>query len=191
MTPLELHVEEWKDCTRCPLHLTRRKVVPGRGQVPCDVLILGEAPGKAEDSLGAAFVGRAGHYLDGVVAEALAYFDAQIRIGYGNILGCIPVDEDGTKASSPPAASATACRPRVEEFVRLCSPKVIVCAGQFAETWTGPAKKFSLGEVPRVPMVHPAAVLRAPTAQQPSMRRGMVVAIRDAIRRYVTGGEMK
>jgi len=186
-----MHIERWKGCEECPLHSTRRRMVVGRGAVPCDVLILAEAPGKAEDSLGAAFVGRAGHFLDSVIAEALGYFEVPIRVGFGNVLGCIPVDEDGEKASSPPPASAVACRPRLEEYVKLCSPKVLVCAGQFAETWTSPTKKIDLGDVPRVSMVHPAAVLRAPTAQQPSMRRAMVVTVRDAIRRYVTGGEMK
>ena len=41
-----LHVDRWRACTACDLHKGRRKVVLARGTVPCDVLLVGEAPGE-------------------------------------------------------------------------------------------------------------------------------------------------
>lgn len=45
MSSWSQHVANWKGCTRCPLHLTRKNVVLARGKLPCEVLFLGEAPG--------------------------------------------------------------------------------------------------------------------------------------------------
>ena len=73
-TRYQLHIQRWHNCTACDLCETRQKVVLGRGCVPADVCWIGEAPGKSEDSLGAPFVGKAGHRLDEIVRHAVARF---------------------------------------------------------------------------------------------------------------------
>lgn len=55
-------------CTRCPLHESRTRAVPGDGKYAARVMIIGEAPGREEDEAGVPFVGAAGRYLDRVLA---------------------------------------------------------------------------------------------------------------------------
>jgi uracil-DNA glycosylase family 4 len=48
---------------------TALNIVPGQGPIPCDVMIIGEAPGKNEQEQGMPFIGRAGQVLN----EALKF----------------------------------------------------------------------------------------------------------------------
>ena len=47
-------------CNKCILHRYRRQVVYGRGCIPADICLIGEAPGQTEDMMGKAFTGKAG-----------------------------------------------------------------------------------------------------------------------------------
>ena len=49
---LDQHRQEWAKCQKCEIGAIAFKHVLGRGRLPCDVLFLGEAPGKSEDVLG-------------------------------------------------------------------------------------------------------------------------------------------
>lgn len=62
--------EEIALCTRCALHKTRQKAVPGEGPVDARMMLIGEAPGREEDLQGRPFVGRSGRILDEILAEA-------------------------------------------------------------------------------------------------------------------------
>ncbi len=61
------HVERWKDCTKCPLHTQRSNIVIARGQLPADVVFIGEAPGAIEDGTGLPFKDPAGALLDQII----------------------------------------------------------------------------------------------------------------------------
>ena len=53
------------DCQQCSLHKTAQSVcLMGQGPVPCEVLVLGEAPGYKEDDINKPFSGDAGQYLE-------------------------------------------------------------------------------------------------------------------------------
>ena len=56
-------------CRRCRLHAHRRHAVPGEGDARARAMLVGEAPGEAEDASGRPFVGRAGRFLDELLAE--------------------------------------------------------------------------------------------------------------------------
>ena len=43
---LEELEREIKACRKCPLHRTRTQAVPGEGPTPCEIMIVGEAPGR-------------------------------------------------------------------------------------------------------------------------------------------------
>ena len=60
-------MKNFDSCMKCKLHKCRRKVVVGRGKLPCDVLFIGEAPGVTEDMLGSAFIGESSMFLDGML----------------------------------------------------------------------------------------------------------------------------
>ena len=133
----------------------------GKGKIPCDVLFLGEAPGAGENTLGQPFVGPAGHLLDQIVGKALG--GKVLRMAYANVIGCIPIDEEGDKVGGEdiPDREYKRCHQRVEEFVYLVKPKLIVLVGKNAAKWgrVGPAiwkpRKY-------VEVRHPAFLLRAP-----------------------------
>jgi uracil-DNA glycosylase len=56
-------LEDIGDCTRCPLHTGRNKLVFGVGSERASLVFVGEGPGADEDAQGLPFVGRAGQLL--------------------------------------------------------------------------------------------------------------------------------
>lgn len=139
-----------ENCTDCVLHQWRTQVVSGDGPVPCDVMLIGEAPGRDEDILGKPFVGRAG----GILKQALT------RAGYTrdsvyitNIVKCRP---PGNRV--PKKEEVDACIEYLElELVRVL-PKKIILLGRTAQRHFGqyfPELKVSA-------VYHPAYALHAP-----------------------------
>lgn len=214
MTRYQLHVQNWKDCDRCFLSKRRSRVCHLRGKVPCDVLFVGEAPGKSEDVLGKPFVGPAGQLLDRIVADAIDGISVcsicdlpeelqdsewscrnghgletegtgrEVRTAFTNLVGCVPLDGDGKKTEAPDDDCVAACSPRLREIVEICRPKLVVRVGKLATDFLTQGYKHSV-KMPKglemIDVVHPAAVLRAPTAQQGLMIRRVVVTIRKAV----------
>lgn len=173
MTPFQQHVSNWIDCQRCPLYKERRQVVLARGKVPCDVLFIGEAPGDSEDVLGGAFVGPAGHELDGWIATAMELRSIrQLRLGFTNLLACIPV-KDSKGRREPKRESIVACSPRLQEFLKLAQPRLIVKVGSIAEK--------ELVDLPGVGIIHPSAVLQMDNARKPVTIQGAIVTLADAM----------
>jgi len=217
LSPWKAHVERWKDCQACPLHLTRTRIVIARGTVPCDVCFVGEAPGVSEDFLGQPFVGPAGILFDQMVRRALedcrvcmrcrmgnhyVRFGAEalkcpnghdpmhrvdLKLAFTNLLCCVPKGEGGHKVKEPPEDSIEACKPRLEEFLlTVAKPKVVIVVGKVPYEWLEPGLKHSVKTPKKCYVVrvdHPAAILRAPLAQQSLMRQRVVVNIRSAVER--------
>lgn len=129
------HVRQWKSCTRCPLgHLATHHVL-GRGVLPCEVLLIGEAPGKDEDATGEPFIGRAGGVLDAII-EAVPITDYAIT----NALACAPWEDSGRKSTRAPAKfEMEFCYSRIEDFFRIASPKKVIFLGKVAEKFVYPS----------------------------------------------------
>ena len=149
----------WRRCQACGLCKTRRHVVLGRGFLPADILMVGEAPGKSEDLLQRAFVGPAGRLLKRAVTDALALLGVSNgpRPTYyvTNVLGCRPTDSQGGPNRVPREEEAWACRPRLMLTYHLASPKAVVFLGKTAERYCKRAWPEGF------PLVHPAFVLRS------------------------------
>ena len=176
-----LFVEKWKSCTACELHKDRQNVVLARGKIPCDVLFVGEAPGQSEDCLSAPFVGPAGQLLDKIVERAIA---SDVRVAFTNLVCCIPLDDDGVKVSEPPDEAIEACSIRLQEFVEIANPRLIVCVGKLAKDWLDPGWKHSIrfhAKIPLVDITHPAFILRANIAQQGLLCQKATVILRNAV----------
>lgn len=183
MTRYQLHVRRWSSCTACELSQVRRRVVLARGSVPCDVLFVGEAPGKSEDVLGSPFVGPAGHLLDDVIADALDGFVVQpdspfeaerpARVAFTNLVACLPKDGAGGKLE-PTKDQVRACRPRLDEFALLCEPRWVVKVGVLSRkhlpepAWGAPTCSID----------HPAFAVRQPPAIRAGVARKMAVTVR-------------
>lgn len=148
-----------QSCTRCPLHRTRTRAVPGEGPDRPRVMLIGEAPGFYEDRSGRPFVGAAGKFLNALLARAGL---SREEVFITNILKCRP-----PRNRDPLPAEVEACKPYLEEQIRLLNPRVIVTLGRFAMAYFLPQARisrvhgqpFQVGARWVVPMYHPAAGL--------------------------------
>ena len=175
-SPYQVLVAAWKDCRRCPLAAGRKQVVFARGSIPARVLFVGEGPGDSEDVLGQPFVGPAGQLLDRQIAAALSDLGTQApTMAWFNIVGCIPKDGDGRKRGEPWPAEIEACSPRLDRFITICKPELIVCVGQIAMK---EGRKKAWPSV--IEIVHPAAILKADISQRGLMYQRAVVQLADA-----------
>ena len=175
------HIKKWDDCKLCTLCETRNKMVFARGQVPCDVLFVGEAPGESENVLGRPFVGPAGQLLDVIIRKALP---DTMKIALTNLVCCIPRDADGSKTSEPEDVSIIACSERLKEFVKIADPKLLVAVGTLARDWLTPGYKYSIKihkTIRLIDIVHPAAILRANVAQRGMAIQRAVVKLATAV----------
>ena len=155
LSPYQQHLNEWKDCTRCKLHSTRKRMVFYKGKIPCDILFIGEAPGMSEDCIGIPFDGPAGNLLAQMVKRAIP---EKYRLCFGNMLACIPVDDTGRKATEPEDECVEACTPRISQIIAIASPRVLVAIGKLPGNWLTPGYRWSVQRDRSVPLhviVHP------------------------------------
>lgn len=189
MSKWSLHVEEWKDCTRCHLSETRKKIVLAKGEVPAEILFVGEAPGESEDVIGRPFVGPAGHLLDKIIEMSVGEINLHrtadgkelLGVAYTNVVACIPRLGDGGKATEPDVESIISCLPRLEEFIEIVSPNLLVAVGELASKWLA---KIPHREIPKVDIYHPAYILRSPLPSRGLMVQKAVAAITTAIEEW-------
>jgi DNA polymerase len=181
-TKYALHVEKWENCTDCELYRDRRQVVFARGSIPCDVLFIGEGPGASEDVLGAPFVGPTGYLMDEIIARAI---HKGISYALYNLVGCIPRDpEDDSKTKPPPQEAIEACSGRLQEFVEIANPKLIITVGATARDNLDTKYRGAItfhNDIPMEHIEHPAAILRMNIAQQGLAIQRAVVIVRNVV----------
>ncbi len=113
------------DCRRCPLGETRTRIVVDRGTPQARLLVVGEAPGAAEDASGVAFCGRAGTMLDRLVADAGLSPGEDLLIV--NVVKCRP---PGNRAPTPEEAEA--CRPFLDKQLGFSPARMVALLGRTA-----------------------------------------------------------
>lgn len=155
-----------KDCSRCQLCATRTQTVFGVGVENAPLMVVGEGPGADEDAQGEPFVGRAGKLLD----EMLKSIGRSRRdnVFIANVVKCRP---PGNRDPEP--VEAEACRPYLEQQIRLVKPKLIVALGRIAaqrllntdeplSRLRGPLHAYGPDRTPLFITYHPAYLLRSP-----------------------------
>ena len=171
---LEGIAAEVRECTRCRLHETRTKAVPGEGDPSTEVVFVGEGPGQNEDREGRPFVGRAG----GLLVNLLGH------IGWGredvfitNIVKCRP---PGNRDPEPD--EIVACAPYLRRQLETLDPSLIVTLGRHSMGRFMPGVRISQAhgttrhadpetgarDATVVAMYHPAAALRTPAIERES-----------------------
>lgn len=186
LSPYKAHCKRWEGGCGAEICLTAYKRVFARGKLPCDVLFVGEAPGKVEDLGGEPFIGAAGKKLDHMLSLALAdYPEQEFRVAFTNLVACIPLAEDSHKFEEPPEEAIEACKPRLEEFLRIANPRLIFATGNHAKDWLEPGLKHSVKlhrpDVRIVNIMHPAAILRAPYAARSLLTKRTIAEISDGL----------
>lgn len=189
------HKERWGECKKCELHKSRYRIVLGRGTVPSEILICGEAPGTSEDSSGSPFDGPAGFVFNQIMDRAIP---SNISYGITNLICCIPVDEEGNKTEEPGDSHIVACSSRLEEFIRVCDEgeklKFIVTVGNHARDWLDQKARNTREKphiilprpIPSVHIYHPSFMIRKPIAQKSMLMQDAIVTIQNAIEKYIT-----
>lgn len=158
----------------CPLKFegAARQSVFYRGAADAPLVVIGEGPGQEEDVRGEPFVGRAGQLLDRMLAAA----GLTGRVFITNSVFWRP---PGNRNPSP--SEQAVCAPFLERAIELVNPKMLLLVG-------GPSAKAMLKreegilslrgrwfewrsqdgglELPAMPTLHPAFLLRQPAAKK-------------------------
>jgi len=160
-------------CTACPLAQSRTQTVFGTGHRQAHWMIVGEAPGEAEDLSGEPFVGRSGQLLDNMLrAIGLGRHvgdtpDAATQVFIANTLKCRP---PGNR--NPQPEELARCEGFLIRQIELVRPKIILAMGSFAVQsllrTSAPigqlrGRVHSYQGVPLIVTYHPAYLLRQPT----------------------------
>jgi uracil-DNA glycosylase family 4 len=141
--------------------------VLGYGNPAADLMFVGEAPGREEDEQGLPFVGAAGQLLTKII-EAMGTTREEVYIV--NTVACRPPEN-----RNPEPEEVAACRPFLQEQIRLVAPRVIVTLGTFAtQAILGTDQPISVlrgrwqvAHGARVmPTFHPAYLLRSPKGKK-------------------------
>lgn len=142
------------------LPLREGSLVFGEGNIDCDVMFIGEAPGFHEDQLKRPFVGRAGQLLDKLIIM-VGWKREDVYIT--NIVKRRPPEN-----RDPLPEEIEAYKPYLKEQIQIINPKIIAPLGRFSMNYFLPSAKITRdqGKVFRmkdkliVPLLHPAAALR-------------------------------
>lgn len=160
----------------CNLKFTAKNMVFADGNPQADIMFVGEAPGRDEDLEGKPFVGRSGQLLDRMLSAI------GIDRSSAYISNVIPWRPPGNRAPTPQETEI--CRPFIERHIELVRPKVLVhLGGASAKTllnttegilrlrgnWRVYSGAAGL-EIPAMPTLHPAYLLRTPAHKRLAWR---------------------
>jgi DNA polymerase len=157
----------------CPLKFEgARQAVFSRGAANAPLLVIGEGPGAEEDARGEPFVGRAGQLLDKMFAAA----GLTDRVFITNTVFWRP---PGNR--TPVAHEQMVCLPFLERAIELVSPKMLLLVGapsaksmlkrdegilSLRGRWFEWRSSDGRLELPAMPTLHPAFLLRQPAAKK-------------------------
>ena len=150
------------ECTRCKLSgLGRQQIVFGVGNPSAELMFVGEAPGRDEDTQGIPFVGRAGQLLTKII-EAIGQSRESVYIA--NVIKCRPPQN-----RNPEEDEVETCEPFLFRQIDVIRPRVIVALGAFAaKTLLGSdapisklrGREYEYRGATLIPTFHPAYLLR-------------------------------
>jgi uracil-DNA glycosylase len=159
-------------CRGCHLWRDATQTVFGEGLKRSRVMFVGEQPGDREDREGRPFVGPAGRELDRALVEVgIDRRDVYVT----NVVKHFKFEERGRRRmhQTPKRFEIDACRPWLDEELRVVSPEALVILGATAgKALLGNAFRITrqrgrVLESPLAPLVlatvHPSSILRAPT----------------------------
>lgn len=165
--------KEIRKCKKCRLYLSRKKPVPGEGNINASIMLIGEAPGYFEDLQGKPFVGQAGKILDELLS--IANLNRE-RVFITNIVKCRPPNN-----RIPKNDEINSCKKYLEKQIEIINPKVIITLGNISTKYI--FNKFRLKlksmsnihgkifdvteyKIKIIPLYHPAAALYNPKIEK-------------------------
>jgi uracil-DNA glycosylase family protein len=184
--------EASEGCRGCHLWQGATQTVFGEGRKAARVMLVGEQPGDREDREGRPFVGPAGRELDrGLEAAGINRADAYVT----NVVKHFKFEERGKRRihATPKRFEIDACKPWLEEELRVIQPQAVVLLGATAgKAILGPSfrvtkQRGELLDSDLAPIVsatiHPSAILRAPDdAARESERQSFIADLKNVAR---------
>src|SRR3989338_2163285 len=151
-----------RELMEAKLPLLESNLVFGEGNINCQVLFIGEAPGQTENQLKRPFVGRAGKLLDELI-KSVGWKRADVYIT--NIVKRRPPEH-----RAPLPEEIEAYKPYLSRQIEIINPKIIATLGRFSMNYFLPfakitrdqGKTFEVNGRVIFPLFHPAAGLRNP-----------------------------
>ena len=162
----------------CPLRYegAASQAVVYRGDPKAPLMVIGEGPGAEEDAQGQPFVGRAGKLLDRMLGAA----GLTDRVLITNTVFWRP---PGNRTPSP--AEQAICAPFLERIIALVQPQMLLMVGaasaksllkqedgilKLRGRWFEWRSADGSQELPALPTLHPAFLLRQPGAKKNAWR---------------------
>jgi DNA polymerase len=138
--------EQIKTCRKCRLWQGAKNGVPGEGPLHAKLMLVGQNPGAEEDKTGKPFIGRAGKFLNKVLAKN--------GINRAELFVTNLVKHVTPKNRKPLPDEIEACAPYLEAQLNAIKPKIVVLMGAVA--WQAPRVEG----VKYVETYHPSAAMR-------------------------------
>jgi uracil-DNA glycosylase family 4 len=147
-------------CTKCELHRSRKKAVPGEGPAHTEIMFIGEGPGAREDEQGRPFVGASGKFLDQLLEQAGV---TRADVWITNVVKCRP---PGNRDPLPNEVEICTSN-YLQHQIKIVDPSIIVTLGRFSMSLFFKGAKITQihGQMRKVEdhfviaMYHPAAAL--------------------------------
>lgn len=156
----------------CEIRLGAKSVVFSDGNPAARVMIIGEAPGREEDRAGKPFVGQAGQLLDRMLAAIGMARNADDAVRSVYITNVLPWRPPSNRDPEP--AEVAMMLPFLRRHVELADPEILIVMGNHAcnavlgkRGITKLRGQWTTGfDRPVLPMLHPAYLLRQPSAKR-------------------------
>jgi uracil-DNA glycosylase len=147
---VQKHMAKWAGCTDCPLHQSCRQKVFFRGDVPCDVLIIGVGPLADDEAVGLPMKGDNGSIIDEIIDDTIGTFNTKrfkalskgeqlkdylggmAKTAYKPLKTCITNSVLCRGDDAPDRENIRACSKRLAEFITIAKPRMLIAAGKQA-----------------------------------------------------------
>lgn len=141
------------------------RLVPGDGPIRADLMLVGEAPGRSENSRGVPFIGRAGKLLSKLMGEAGLSFHATYRT---NMIKYWPHDPETMEKRELTELELEGAVSYIHSEIDIINPKVVALLGYapLKAIFPNEGSIFRIhGELlydKYVPLYHPAVAMYRP-----------------------------
>ena len=156
----------------CDLRKGARNLVFGEGQTGCDVMIIGDVPGREDDLHGKPFLGPPGQLLDKMLGAIGLSRPSAATPSNVYLAPFLPWRPPQSRRPSP--AEIAMMAPFMRRHIVLAAPKTLVLMGGIAcDALLGKSNLtdlrgqwFEFEGIPLLPMLSPGYLLRMPSAKK-------------------------
>ena len=156
----------------CDLRKGARNLVFGEGQTGCDVMIIGDVPGREDDLHGKHFLGPSGQLLDKMLGAIGLSRPSAATPSNVYLAPFLPWRPPQSRRPSP--AEIAMMAPFMRRHIVLAAPKTLVLMGGIAcDALLGKSNLtdlrgqwFEFEGIPLLPMLSPGYLLRMPSAKK-------------------------